>query len=217
MSSSILPPGGALATPMVWRQINEPAEPEARAPEAPPPPDISAQLAQFEQQWQARVREAHATGFREGEASGRARGAAEVQPVIEKLSKATADLAQVRARLRREAEGDTIKLALAVARRILRREMAVDPEALTGLLRAALDRLQGQEVSRVRVHPSQAPLFTACLQTAAGGRAVEVVADPLRSLGDALFETQHGNLDASIESQLQEIERGLSDRLRKQP
>jgi flagellar biosynthesis/type III secretory pathway protein FliH len=31
-----------------------------------------------------------------------------------------------------------------------------------------------------------------------------------------VFESARGNLDASIESQLQEIERGLADRLRKQ-
>jgi flagellar biosynthesis/type III secretory pathway protein FliH len=31
-----------------------------------------------------------------------------------------------------------------------------------------------------------------------------------------IFETRHGNLDASVDSQLQEIERGLADRLRRQ-
>src|SRR5260370_386962 len=65
-------------------------------------------------------------------------------------------------------------------------------------------------------HPSQAEMFAVCLQNAAGGRAVEVIADPHRDPGDAIFETQRGNLDASVESQLQEIERGLADRLRKQ-
>ena len=31
-----------------------------------------------------------------------------------------------------------------------------------------------------------------------------------------VFETNQGNLDASVDSQLQEIERGLADHLRKQ-
>jgi flagellar biosynthesis/type III secretory pathway protein FliH len=42
-----------------------------------------------------------------------------------------------------------------------------------------------------------------------------VLADPSRELGTVIFETQRGNLDASVESQLQEIERGLADRLRR--
>lgn len=219
MSSSILTDENVKATPMMWRHVDEAAEPAAPAkpeePAPPPPPDCSAQIAQVEQQWQAKVRDAQAAGFREGEATGRKRAAESLQPVLDKLAQATADIAGLKPRLRQDAEADIVKLALAISRRILRREVAVDPEALRGLLRAALDRLQGQEIARVRVHPSQADLFRASLQSASAGRTVEVVADPLRDPGDAVFETQHGNLDASVESQLQEIERGLADRLPK--
>ena len=42
-----------------------------------------------------------------------------------------------------------------------------------------------------------------------------MVPDASRELGTVIFETQRGNLDASVESQLQEIERGLADRLRR--
>jgi flagellar biosynthesis/type III secretory pathway protein FliH len=45
---------------------------------------------------------------------------------------------------------------------------------------------------------------------------VEVIADSSHELGSVIFETTRGNLDASVNSQLQEIERGLTDRLRKQ-
>jgi flagellar assembly protein FliH len=225
MSSSILSPDQArMAQPMVWRPghstptpLKEPAPAAVTAPPAPPPqPDHTELIAQLEKQWQARVREAQVAGFREGEAAGRARAAAEVQPVIERLSLAAGELAQMRPRLRKEAEADTVQLALAIARRVLRREMAVDPGALEGILLAALERLNGQEISRVRVHPSHASLVSSCLQRAAGGVAVEVVADPSRQPGDVIFETERGNLDASVESQLQEIERGLADRLRRQ-
>jgi flagellar biosynthesis/type III secretory pathway protein FliH len=46
---------------------------------------------------------------------------------------------------------------------------------------------------------------------------VELIADSSLQCGDVLFETAHGNLDASLESQLGEIERGLADRLRRLP
>ena len=68
----------------------------------------------------------------------------------------------------------------------------------------------------MRIHPSHASLVTACLQQVATGCSVEVISDPSRDLGAVIFETQRGNLDASVDSQLQEIERGLADRLRKQ-
>jgi flagellar biosynthesis/type III secretory pathway protein FliH len=44
-----------------------------------------------------------------------------------------------------------------------------------------------------------------------------VVADVTQSRGGALFETGSGSLDASIETQLREIERGFADRLPERP
>lgn len=177
---------------------------------------LRAQAAQMQQQYEQRVREAHAAGLREGEAAGRSRAAAEVQPVIERLGRTIDEISGLRARLRLEAEADLIRLALAIARRILRREIAIDPEALHGLILGALQKLQGQEISRVRVHPSHAAVLTTCLRLNLSADHIEVISDPSCEPGSVVFETPRGNLDASIESQLQEIERGLADRLRKQ-
>jgi flagellar assembly protein FliH len=99
---------------------------------------------------------------------------------------------------------------------VLRREIALDPEALHGLILGALQKLHGQEITRVKVHPSQASALTACLRQNLDAEKVEVIADPSREVGAVIFETPRGNLDAGVESQLQEIERGLADRLRKQ-
>ncbi len=172
-------------------------------------PDVGHQVDQ-------RIQEAHAAGVREGEAAGRGRASAELQPVIERLSRTIQEIAGLRARMRREAEGDLLRLATAIARRILRREIMVDPDAMHGLVLGALEKLQSQEITRVRVHPAHAALVTACLRQMVAGSPVEVVADPSREPGAVIFETDRGNLDASVESQLREIERGLADRLQSQ-
>jgi flagellar assembly protein FliH len=98
----------------------------------------------------------------------------------------------------------------------LRREIAVDPDAMHGLVLGALEKLQSQEISRVRVHPEHAALVSACLRQMVAGSSVEVIPDPSRERGAVIFETERGNLDASVESQLREIERGLADRLQTQ-
>ena len=176
----------------------------------------ATRLAQLEVHYQQKVREAHLAGVREGETAGRNRAAAEFQPVVERLARSIQEIASLRARLRREAEADVVQLALAIARRVLRRELAMDPDALRGLVMAALEKLQGQEISRVKVHPSHAAMVTSCLQQCSLGGQVEVLPDPSREPGSVIFETTRGNLDASVDAQLQEIERGLADRLRKQ-
>jgi flagellar assembly protein FliH len=138
-----------------------------------------------------------------------------MQPALERLAATIGEIAGLRSRLRREAEGDTLKLALAIARRVVRREIAVDPEALHGLLLGALEKLESSEIARVRVHPSHAPAVSALLHKMAGGGAVEVLSDTRLGPGGVIFETARGNLDASAETQFEEIERGLADCLRR--
>jgi flagellar assembly protein FliH len=214
MSSKVLPPDDPLpVTPVAWRVVDRGqgrtgGMAEIAAANASPP-DQSRQIDQ-------RIQEARAAGVREGEAAGRNRAAAELQPVIERLSRTIQEIAGLRARMRREAEADLLRLATAIARRILRREIMVDPDAMHGLVLGALEKLQSQEISRVRVHPAHAALVSACLRQMVAGSPVEVIADPSREPGAVIFETDRGNLDASVESQLREIERGLADRLHTQ-
>jgi flagellar assembly protein FliH len=205
------------ATPVVWRQVGAAARNEeaARNAEAASP-DRAAQTQRMEQQCEQRVAEARAAGLREGEAAARARAAADVQPVLEKLARSIEDLAQIRGRLRKQAEGDVIKLSLAIARRVLRRELAIDRDAMRGLIMAALEKLQAQEICRVRTNPAQAAAITACLREGASNAKVEVIPDGSLQPGGVVFETNQGNLDASVDSQLAEIERGLADHMRRQ-
>jgi flagellar assembly protein FliH len=211
MSSKVFEPDGPRsAGTFVWRQV-------ARA--APPTPAGSSAEAISEEasrMWEQRVAEARAAGVREGEAAGRSRASGEMQAALERLAQSIEEMASLRSRLRREAEADTVKLALAIARRVIRRELAIDPEALHGLVLAALEKLQAQEICRVRVHPGQVSAVAVLLRKAAGGVPVEVVPDGSRDPGAVVFETERGNLDASVESQLGEIERGLADALRRQ-
>jgi flagellar assembly protein FliH len=205
--------GEVEVTPVVWRRVG--AAVTAGKAEAASP-DLAAQIQRMEQQCEQRVAEARAAGLREGEAAARTRSAAEVQPVIEKLARSIEDLAQIRGRLRKQAEGDTIKLSLAIARRVLRRELAIDHDAMRGLVMAALEKLQAQEICRVRANPAQAAAITACLREGASNAKVEVIPDGSLQPGGVVFETNQGNLDASVDSQLAEIERGLADHMRRQ-
>jgi flagellar assembly protein FliH len=161
--------------------------------------------------------EAHHRGFTEGKSVGREQAAAELQSVIDQLGRSLASLSSLRSRIRDEAEGDLLKLAISIARRVLHRELTLDLESIEGLIRVALDKLQSRELCRVRVHPDQEQAIRKSLERFANSQKVELITDSSLQCGDVLFETAHGNLDASIESQLGEIERGLADRLRRLP
>jgi flagellar assembly protein FliH len=219
MSCKVHPPvsdpgSSGPATPAVealaWPRAHE----ETTRQSSNSPEGAAAQIQRLQAECERRAAQSRQDGLREGEALGRQKAAAEVEPVIQRLARSIEDIGSLRARLRREAEADLVRLALAIARRVLRRELAVDPEALRGLALAALEKLQAGEIRRVRTHPSHVAAIQGCLRQSSGA-PIEVVADAGRPPGNVLFETTRGDLDASVETQLSEIERGLADVLRR--
>jgi flagellar assembly protein FliH len=162
-----------------------------------------------------RAKDAWEEGLRSGEATARKNHDEQVRTAVALLAKTAADVSSIRAEIIRHAETDTVRLAIEIARRVLHRELSVDPSALEALIKAAIVRLQTQEIYRVRVHPDLEPLMRTCLEQAGRGSAVEVVSDGAVSKGAASFEISRGTLDASLDTQLREIEYGLADEIRR--
>ncbi|HEY2843707.1 MAG TPA: FliH/SctL family protein [Bryobacteraceae bacterium] len=202
-------------SPIAWRATPVTAPPP-RLPQTPAVETTThpeTDLSQEAQQDEAR-KESFQRGFSEGRTVGHDQAAAELQPVMDRLSRSLSELASIRTRVRKAAESDLLKLAIAVARRVLHRELTLDPGSIEGLIRVALEKLESRELCRVRVHPDQEPVIRTLLARFSVG-SVELIPDPTLQCGDVLFETAHGTLDGSIEAQLQEIERGFADRLRR--
>jgi flagellar assembly protein FliH len=154
-------------------------------------------------------------GRQEGESAGYARARQELAPVLERLGRSIEDTAQVKARLRREAEVEIVELSLGVAQRVLRRQVAVDPDALHGLVKAALEKAGKRDVRVLRVHPELAESVRGLLRTLGSLEAVELLPDRTLDPGGVVLETSRGMLDASLDTQLDEISRGFADIIRK--
>ncbi|MGH9660633.1 MAG: FliH/SctL family protein, partial [Bryobacteraceae bacterium] len=130
---------------------------------------------------------------------------------LDELARAIESMATLRPRIRRETEAELVRLALAIARRVLRRELTVDPDAIAGIVKAAFEKREARETLRVRVHPNDSERVARRLADA--GAQVDVVADAALPSGGVILETARGALDASVDTQLAEIERGFADLL----
>lgn len=199
------------AQAIVWRQAG--AAPGHNTPtEAPrklysdPGSDESRRTSDEGEQ---RVREAYQRGFREGEAAAEQRIAEQMKAKLDQLGRSIEQLALHRAKIQREAEPELVRLALAIARRIMRRELSVDPDSLRGLLKAGLEKIESAEAHRVRVNPEHAATVAALLEGSA--LAIEVTSETGLPAGAVIFETSRGSIDVGIETQLKEIERGFAD------
>jgi flagellar assembly protein FliH len=110
-------------------------------------------------------------------------------------------------------EHEVVRLALAVAARILRREAQMDPLLLTGAVRVALGQLSGSTQARLLVPPAELDLWTEAIAMLPNlaVKPVVIAGEGMR-LGDCLIETDLGSVDLGIRAQLGEIERGFFDR-----
>lgn len=220
MGSKVVPAGAAgQLDPVVWKTVST-ATRRACGPAGGPEANqgeleaLRARLADLEREAARREEAARQSGYERGLGVGRIEEAARVDPVIARLAATLGELASSRRRLRREAERDVLKLAVAIARRVLHRELQADPEAMLGLVKAALQALEAREVEHVRVSPIDAAAVRSQLEQLRPEFRFEVVPDTKLERGAVIFETTRGNLDASVETQLKEIECGLADRIR---
>jgi flagellar assembly protein FliH len=210
MSSRVLrPEDGVASAPIAWRAAGGPTAQNSR-PRAVESVAVSdSRLSEHEAE--ARTRAAYNQGLAAGEAAALQRMQQKLDPVLNGLNAMIAELASARKRVRAEAEDDAVKLAIAIARRVLYRELATDPEAILGLVKAAFGKLNARETHRLRVSPSDAAAIQehrAKLQLPPG---LEIASDGSLTPGSAIFETMRGELDASVDTQLSEIDRGLTD------
>lgn len=197
--SEILDDNRSAASPVLWRHVTVTA------------PDVSARRA-AEEELERRIQQVRSEGAEEGLASGRAEAQRNIPSMLENVSQAVAELERIRERLRQQAERDLIRLAVTVAERVVHREMVLDNDALAPLIKAAYAKVQVRELSRVRMHPGLEAVVTRTLEKC-GAREMVLVADSGLKPGELLFETAQGVLDASLRTQLGEIERALLARL----
>jgi len=173
--------------------------------------ELEAKLDQAQTQQPQLLHDASQRGRQEAEQAAQARLEQEVQPWLLRLAQTIEDLLTTKRRFIEDSEEQVVRLSVAIARRILHREIQVDPEALLGLLRAALTKSELREVHRVLLHPLDRQALNPFLQRLNLPPRVEVLADNTLERGAVVIESTTGLLDASVSSQLDEVERGFID------
>ncbi|HEY1768243.1 MAG TPA: FliH/SctL family protein [Terracidiphilus sp.] len=196
-----------------WAEGGYGAPPDGDAP----PPSPAILNAQFEQRLEEGTRRAFEAGREQGCHMERQAQGAKLAADREQQKRVIAGLvesfAAERDRYLLAVEREVVRLALAVAARILRREAQMDPLLLTGAVRVALGQLSASTEVRLRVPASELELWTEAMALLPNlPLKPEVIRSEALRLGECLIETKLGTVDLGIRSQLAEIERGFFDR-----
>jgi flagellar biosynthesis/type III secretory pathway protein FliH len=159
-------------------------------------------------------REAFESGYAEGRTEGLAQAAPEIQTALSFLKKLAQSLKEEEQRLLKQVEPEIIKLAVAVAEKIVGREVAVDCEIVKRCVAQAVDKIVEREKLIVYVNPADLAVVleykTELAEMFDGIKNVEVVASENGlSPGGCTVETDFVKANGQIEAQVEEILQGL--------
>jgi flagellar assembly protein FliH len=137
----------------------------------------------------------------------------QLQTLLPTLQQAVQQIQQSRQAWQRHWEQHALKLALGIAERVIRRQIAQQPEITLDLVREGLEMASGYEKITLRLNPADhAALGDRVLkisQHLARLGQVQVVSDPQMSAGGCRVDTEFGNVDSRIETQLTRIAQEL--------
>jgi flagellar assembly protein FliH len=159
--------------------------------------------------WEHGYKAGHVEGVRKGEADLKQRIAevdvkvAALQAIIETLAKPLADLDT-------GIETELTRLAMIIAKHLVRRELKLDPAQVIGIVRHTVGLLPlAARNIKVHLHPDDAAILRDRLATPVGEREWELREDPLMARGGCRVTTDNASIDARVESTIAAAMRGL--------
>lgn len=210
----------------------QPAETEPEPEPEPLPPEPPAELLA---QWRAEAEQAGreagyaagmAEGFAEGKAAGHAQGyaagqaegveAARAQGAIEaaRLHEAAQQCAQSISGIEEQIGQSVIKLALDLARQMVRTQLDVHPELILPLVQEILHTEAGPGRVRIWLHPEDLKLVQQHLQEDLQDANWRLLPDPELARGGCRAQTAYGDIDATLQTRWQHIAGALGQTLR---
>ncbi len=125
--------------------------------------------------------------------------------------------AQQRRELLVELQPYVVRIAVEVARRIVRRELMSDPGMIARTVESALEQMMSASQITVRVHPLDAQLLQAAMHEIVSApdqaEAIEVVPDSSIEPGGCVVESDRGIVDARLRTQFEEMQARLLQEL----
>jgi flagellar assembly protein FliH len=181
---------------------------EQLEPSEPPPRDAGARLLAQASAEAEQIREAaRAEGYEQGRAAGHEQGTSEIAAAAAALGMAVHGIEELRTEVAEAVESDAIELALTLAGKILAGAFQARPELVVEIVQGALRRISDRRQITVLVNPADLEVVRAAIgELTAQGSGVELCdlqSDARVGVGSAIVRTSEGEVDASVQTQLE--------------
>jgi flagellar assembly protein FliH len=149
---------------------------------------------------------AYREGFAQGERAGMEFGQQKIEPIAKAIDSVVQDLLRVRDNMIKKVEGELIHVAFAIATRILHKELSLRPEDVLDVAREALKRTVRGVKMTMRINPVDMEYFQQAgkilPELAKHSEQMVLAPDYEVTRGGVIVETESGEIDATLESQL---------------
>jgi flagellar assembly protein FliH len=148
-------------------------------------------------------KDGYSQGFNEGSQQGYEKNVQVLQKKATEFVSLLESLSQPFKDLDAEVEKELVKLAMAIATQIIRREIKLDPGQVIAAVREAIKvlPLSSQKIG-LYLHPEDAELVRSALSLDEMSPAWGIVEDPLITRGGCKVNTEVSHIDATVENRL---------------
>ena len=149
--------------------------------------------------------DAYARGRADGEAAARQLAETMIASSVQALGDTIESVRMHEARWTSNAEENIAALAIVVARHLVQREVAADPEIVRGLVQRALSQFPIDQVISVRLNPEDVSACGSTLKPDAAGRMRDVrwISDAHIQRGGCLVEGRERIIDGRVDTSLE--------------
>ena len=175
--------------------------------------DREKYIKQMTEKTDSLEKEAYEKGFAQGEKAGMELGEKRFDSILNCFAETLDGARKIKEDVYRNSEQMMMELVLAIARKVIQREVSTDRTIIRDVIKGALTYIADQEEIRVRLNPSDLEFANQYKEDILVGIEKAVFESDVEvARGDAVIESNYGIIDCGIERHLQEVEEVLRAR-----
>lgn len=162
-------------------------------------------------------RDAYERGFKAGERAGFDFGKQKAEALFSGLSKVLEELSNFKDSLHKPCEKEVLELCLAISKKVVQRELELKEDSVLASVRAGLKAIAGAGEISIKVNSKDLEVLHSnkgdLVKFGNGVKGVILESDDAVSKGGCVITTNYGEVDATIETLMAEIDERLRNAL----
>jgi len=171
--------------------------------------EITLEKDNWEQEKQLLIKQGYQEGYDLGFAEGKKAAEKHYETLINQVNELENTAIKDYHRKLEKSDHDIVDLSVKIAEKIIKEELATDPTLLLNIVMAAISEIKDQSQISIYVHPNNYQSLmkqkSELMNTLDGDTKLSIFVNKKMTENECLIEHPFGQIDASIDTQLQQI------------